>query len=178
MLDSPPTGTKLVPIREHRTLQAAPRRIWELLTTKEGFSSWWAPEGFVLTVEVFDPRTGGRIDLQYEEAGAARNPAWAAELRAKGQETSFAARGTFTEVEYCRRVAFRQTLDFGRPGAKQEYRMSAELTSVPGGRTRLALVSEATSSKHWKLLGAANLRAQLDRLAVQCESKPDRTSRV
>lgn len=126
----------------------------------------------MLTVGAFELWTGGRIELGYEEPGAAHSPEWGAELRAKGQATSFVARGAFSLVEPPSRIAFAQELDFGRPGAKTEYRLTAELDPAPEGRTRVVLVAEGTPSKHWTLLGRANLRAQLDRLRARCESPP------
>lgn len=168
-MDAPPPGSKLVALTEERVLSASPSRTWALWATRSGFESWWAPEGFVLTIQALEVRVGGRIDLRYEEVGAARNPAWAGELRAKGQGTSFTARGYFTEVEPLRRLGFRQELDFGRAGKPQEYQLTAEFSSVEGG-TRVRLTAEASPTKHWALLGRSNLKGQLERLARAVEA--------
>ena len=41
---SPPDRTMKAVVIE-RTYQARVEELWELWTTKEGFESWWAPEG-------------------------------------------------------------------------------------------------------------------------------------
>ena len=41
-----------------RTYEATAQELWELWTTKEGFESWWGPEGF--RVEVDERGNAGR----------------------------------------------------------------------------------------------------------------------
>jgi len=42
-----------------RTLRAPIEEIWSLWTTKDGFESWWGPEGFRVEVHQLDARAGG-----------------------------------------------------------------------------------------------------------------------
>ncbi len=106
---------------------------------------------------------GGSLVFRYEEAGSRDHPEWRSRMEAAGLSTSWSARGTFTELVPPRRIAFRQQLDFGRSARPLEYRLSAELT--PEGRgTTVALVAASEPTRHWRLLGEANLRGQLDRL--------------
>ncbi len=42
-----------------RTVTATPERVWELWTTPEGISRWWAPDGFRTDVTTLDLRPGG-----------------------------------------------------------------------------------------------------------------------
>jgi uncharacterized protein YndB with AHSA1/START domain len=168
VLDETSAGAQqLVSVTAERAFRVAPRPLWTLWTTKEGLSSWWAPEGFVMEITALDVRPGGAIDFRYEDAATARDPRWKEELRSKGQSTSWEARGTFLAVDPVRLLAFRQFLDFGPKAKSQEYRMSATFREE-GSTVHVLLKAEAPGSKHWAFLGRANLEAQLERLARLC----------
>src|SRR4051794_27706480 len=47
-----------------RTFRASVEELWELWTTKEGFESWWPPEGFRTEVHTIEARPNGK--LRYE----------------------------------------------------------------------------------------------------------------
>jgi uncharacterized protein YndB with AHSA1/START domain len=160
--DSPRRG-RLAPLTATRIVVAPLARVWTLCTTKPGLESWWAPDGFVLSVERIEVRVGGRVEFRYEEAAAARDPKWRAELEARGQGTSWTARGTFTVVEPGARFEFHQRLDFGHGRPPQEYRHRIEMRPQEDA-TLVVSRAEAPASKHWALLGKANLAGQLDRL--------------
>lgn len=166
-------ASELESLTEERVLVADARRVWTLWTTEAGLTSWWAPEGLVLTVRRLEPRVGGRIDLSYDEAGATTNPDWARQVRQTGQPTGFEARGVFTVCSAPREIAFSQNLDFGRAGRTQEFRIAAELIPM-GNRTRVLVTAQSSASKHWTLLGRANLRGQLERLSRAAQGPVDR----
>jgi len=44
-----------------RTYRAAVEELWELWTTKEGFESWWGPEGFRAKVHAIEARGNGKL---------------------------------------------------------------------------------------------------------------------
>ena len=44
-----------------RTYAATAEEVWDLWTTKTGIESWWGPEGFTVTVNSIDLRTGGEL---------------------------------------------------------------------------------------------------------------------
>ena len=44
-----------------RTYRARVEELWELWTTKEGFESWWGPEGFRVEVHALEARVGGTL---------------------------------------------------------------------------------------------------------------------
>ena len=163
VLDDVPGRGRAASLSTQRRVAAGSARVWTQCTTKRGLESWWAPEGIVLTVEAVEVRTGGRIEFQYEEAAAARDPRWKAEVEAKGQGTSWTARGTFTVVEPDRRLEFRQRLDFGRGRPLQDYRHFLEFRAEDDA-TVIVSRAEAPASKQWSLLGMSNLIGQLERL--------------
>src|SRR5581483_11632459 len=50
------------PVRfERRYENAEVQDLWELWTTKEGFESWWGPQGFRVQVHKLDLREGGEL---------------------------------------------------------------------------------------------------------------------
>jgi hypothetical protein len=50
--------------REAQWCRASADELWEMWTTKEGFGSWWAPEGFRAEVHSIEARVNGK--LHYE----------------------------------------------------------------------------------------------------------------
>ena len=44
-----------------RTYRASIEDVWALWTTKEGFESWWGPQGFRSEVHELDARVGGAL---------------------------------------------------------------------------------------------------------------------
>jgi uncharacterized protein YndB with AHSA1/START domain len=44
-----------------RTYRAPAAELWALWTTKDGFESWWGPEGFRVEVDVIEARPGGAL---------------------------------------------------------------------------------------------------------------------
>lgn len=44
-----------------RTYRARVEDVWDLWTTKEGFESWWGPEGFRVEVHALEARAGGTL---------------------------------------------------------------------------------------------------------------------
>ena len=44
-----------------RTYRASADELWELWTTKEGFESWWPPEGFRAVVHAVEARVNGKL---------------------------------------------------------------------------------------------------------------------
>jgi uncharacterized protein YndB with AHSA1/START domain len=91
-----------------RVYAAAPEELWSLWTTKEGFESWWGPEGFRADVHTIEPRQGGT--LHYDMVAA--TPEMEAAMRSMGQPTSTACRGHFSEFAPYARLALTQVIDF------------------------------------------------------------------
>lgn len=96
-----------------RTYRASVQELWELWTTKEGFESWWGPEGFRVEVHEIDPCIGGT--LHYDMIADA--PEVIAEMKKMGQPLSHATRGKFSELKVHQRLALTHVIDF-LPGVK------------------------------------------------------------
>lgn len=96
-----------------RTYRATVQELWDLWTTKDGFESWWGPEGFRVEVHELDARVGGQ--LRYDMIADA--PEMIAEMKKHGQPISHATRGTFTELAPHSRLVLTHIIDF-LPGVK------------------------------------------------------------
>src|SRR6185436_16234688 len=96
-----------------RTYRARIDEVWDLWTTKEGFESWWGPEGFRVEVHAIDPREGGA--LHYDMIADA--PEQVAAMQRMGHPISHETRGRFAEVRPRERLAITHVIDF-LPGVK------------------------------------------------------------
>src|SRR5215510_4745076 len=76
-----------------RTYRARVEELWDLWTTKEGFESWWGPEGFRVEVHALEAREGGR--LHYDMIADA--PEAIAAMKEMGQPTSHKTHGRYSE---------------------------------------------------------------------------------
>ena len=91
-----------------RTYRATVEELWALWTSKEGFESWWGPEGFRVEVHTMDARVGGA--LHYDMIADAQEQI--AAMRRMNQPVSHETRGTFTELKPFERLAITHVIDF------------------------------------------------------------------
>lgn len=91
-----------------RSYRATAQELWELWTTKEGFASWWGPEGFRVEVHTLEARVGG--SLRYDMIADA--PEMVAEMAKMDRPGSHETRGIFTELKPFDRLAVTHKIDF------------------------------------------------------------------
>ena len=82
--------------------------MWALWTTKDGFESWWGPEGFRVDVHELDARVGGALDYDM----IADAPAQVEAMKRMGQAVSHKTHGTFTELRPRERLVLTHIIDF------------------------------------------------------------------
>ena len=90
-----------------RTYRAKVGELWELWTTKQGFESWWGPDGFRVEVHALEARLGGT--LHYDMI--ADSPEMIAVMKQMGRPTSSEARARFTEIRLHERLAITSVID-------------------------------------------------------------------
>ena len=111
-----------------RTYRASVEELWALWTTKDGFESWWGPDGFRVEVHELDARLGGT--LRYDMIADA--PEAIAAMKAMGQPLSHKTHGTYTALDPHRRLELTHVIDF-LPGVKPyDSKMVMEL--FPSGK--------------------------------------------
>lgn len=142
-----------------RTFRASLKDVWELLTTKEGFESWWGPEGFRTEVERFELRPGGQLRYTMTATG----PGQIAYMKNAGMPLAIAAKATITVVDPPRRLAYTHLADF-IPGVEPyEISETVELEATGDG-VHLRVTLDAMHDDVWTARSVAGWESQLEKL--------------
>jgi uncharacterized protein YndB with AHSA1/START domain len=150
------TRSKVVIERSYR---ARPAEIWDLWTTKEGFESWWGPEGFRVEVHAIEARQGGL--LHYDMIADA--PEQIEAMKRMGHPISHGTRGRFTEVRPHERLAITHVIDF-LPGVKP-YESTMVLELFPSGDSvRMVVTLEPMHNEEFTRMSTEGFTSQLGKL--------------
>ncbi len=142
-----------------RTLHASSKEVWDLLTTKDGFASWWGPEGFTTEVQVLDLRPGG--ELRY--VMTATGPDQIAYMKNAGIPLAVAAQATLTAVDPPSRLAYRHVVDFIPDVKSYEISEMVELAATGDG-VHMTVTLEAMHDDVWTARSVAGWEGQLVKL--------------
>jgi uncharacterized protein YndB with AHSA1/START domain len=145
-----------------RTVSATPEEVWKLWTTPEGIASWWAPEGFTVTVQKLELVPGG--DLWYTMTATA--PAQIEFMQNAGMPLANASRKTFLEITAPSHLKFSSLFDFIPGMTPYEAETTIELQATPQG-TRIVETMEPLHDEEWTqrlTMGRANELENLVRL--------------
>lgn len=149
-------GAKIVVERSYR---AKLEEIWELWTTKDGFESWWGPQGFRVEVHALEARVGGA--LRYDMI--ADSPEMIAAMKQMGQPTSHATRSSFTELKLHERLVLTNVIDF-LPGVEPyENKIAVDFSAV-GERVRMVVTLEGMHSEEFTKMQLEGFTSQLTKL--------------
>lgn len=144
-----------------RTYRATPQELWDLWTTKEGFESWWGPEGFRVEVHALEARNGG--PLHYDMI--ADTPEMVKAMRDMGWEASHKTRGWYEEMEPTRRLVLKHVIDFVPGVTPYENTIVAEFLPT-GEHTRMVVTLHRMHDDHMseqQKLGFTSQLTKLDR---------------
>jgi len=148
-----------------RHIPTTRERVWQLWTTPEGISSWWAPEGFRTDVEQLELRVGG--DLIYTMTAVA--PEQIAFMEQYGMPLATQSRKVFTEVAGPDRLGYRSLIDFVPDHEPYEQLTEIDLVEVEGG-TRVVMRMEPLHDDIWTERLVAGRTNELENLAHLVES--------
>jgi uncharacterized protein YndB with AHSA1/START domain len=111
-----------------RTYRVPVAKLWALWTTKDGFESWWGPEGFRVEVEVIEARLGGALvyDMIAETA----------EALATGCAPSQRSRSRFVDFQMHERLKLVDLTNTGAPIRDQAVEVAFH---TAGGRTTMVV---------------------------------------
>jgi uncharacterized protein YndB with AHSA1/START domain len=127
-----------------RTIAAPLARVWELWTTPEGISRWWAPDGFRTDVTQLDLEPGGALVYTMTAVGAEQ----IAFMEQHGMPLATQSRKRFTEVVEPTRLAYRSLIDF-----VPDHEPYEQLTIVDfqpdGDGTRVTMQVEGLHDEVW-----------------------------
>lgn len=110
-----------------RVYRASLQDVWDLWTTKDGFESWWGPEGFRGDVHEIDARPGGV--LRYDMA--ADTAEMVAAMADAGRPPSHPVTSRFSVCEPQTRLVLTSMIDF-LPGV-EPYENDITVTFAPLG---------------------------------------------
>ncbi|WP_010587524.1 SRPBCC family protein [Schlesneria paludicola] len=142
-----------------RTYTAAVKELWELWTTKEGFESWWGPEGFRAEVRALDARQDGT--LHYDMI--ADSPEMVAAMKQMGRPASHEGRATFTVFAPHDRLSITSLIDF-LPGVKP-YESTIKVEFFPSGTTvRMVVTLDPMHNEEFTQMQKEGFASQLSKL--------------
>lgn len=147
------------PIILERTYPATARELWDLWTTKDGFESWWGPDGFRAEVHTLDAKVGGV--LHYDMIAATSEMIDA--LAEMGRPASHPTRARFTELEPPRRLVITNTIDFLPGVASYETTITVELIEL-GDTTRMVVILSPLHDAEFSQMQGEGMGSQLGKL--------------
>jgi uncharacterized protein YndB with AHSA1/START domain len=142
------------------TVPAAVETVWQLWTTPEGISQWWAPDGFRTDVTHLDLQPGG--ELVYTMT--ATEPAQVAFMKDNGMPLSTESRKTFTEIDSPSRLGYQSLVDFVPGHEPYEQLTVVTLEPVDGG-THVVMQVEPLHDEVWTERLIAGRTNELENLA-------------
>jgi uncharacterized protein YndB with AHSA1/START domain len=143
-----------------RTYHADPEDLWDLWTTKEGFESWWGPEGFRADVHLIEARPDGA--LHYDMV--ADTPQMVETMTRMGQPSSTACRGAFSEFKPHERLALTQIIDFLPGVAPYDSVMRVDFYKVVDGRVRMVVELSHMHDEQFTQMQRMGFTSQLTKL--------------
>ena len=147
------------PIVLERTYDASLEDVWSLWTTKEGFESWWGPEGFSVEVNELDLRPGGALVYTMTATGAEQ----AEFMKRAGMPLSTKTRITYVEVVPREKLAYLNTADFIPGVAPYDTGTTVSFTKASNG-VRMTITIDPMHDEVWTGRMAAGWEGQLGKL--------------
>ena len=142
-----------------RTYRASLEEIWNLWTTKQGFESWWGPQGFRADVHTLEARDGGT--LHYDMV--ADSPEMVEAMKKMGQPPSHAVRATFSAIRPQTHLAIINVIDFLPGVAAYESTIDVAL-SAAGDKVRMVVTLDGMHSEEFTGMQKEGFTSQLTKL--------------
>jgi uncharacterized protein YndB with AHSA1/START domain len=153
------TATARARFSIERSYAASIHEAWALWTTKAGIESWWAPEGFDVTVTSLDLRPDGQ--LVYLMTATA--PEQVAFMTQAGMPVTTECRVTYTDISPPGRLAYKTLADFVPDVTPYEVATVVELRSTAEG-VKLVITFDAMHDDLWTERARAGHESQMRKL--------------
>lgn len=153
-----PSGSKAKVVVE-RTYRATLKDVWDLWTTKDGFESWWGPQGFRAEVHELDARVGGA--LHYDMI--ADTPEMIAAMKQMGQAESHATHSRFSVLKPHERLVLTSVIDFIPGVAAYESDIAVDFFST-GTNVRMVVTLDGMHSEQFTKMQEEGFTSQLTKL--------------
>ena len=142
-----------------RAYQASVEELWELWTTKEGFESWWGPEGFRAEVHAIEARVNGK--LHYDMI--AETPEMIEAMKQLGLPRSHENRARFSEFKPYERLLLTHIMDF-LPGVKPYESIILVEFFQTGDAVRMVTTIHPQHNDEFTRMAAEGFTSQLTKL--------------
>ena len=142
-----------------RTYRAGVEELWALWTTKDGFESWWGPEGFRTDVHVLEARPGGALEYDM----VADTPETIAAMRAMGEAVSHATRGTYAEFRPLQHLRLVHIIDFIAGVDPYETMIDVDF-SAAGDQARMVVTLHPHLDPEWTRMSLEGFTSSLTKL--------------
>ena len=153
------TAAPVTPIVLTRSYRATVEQLAELFTTKDGFESWWGPDGFRVEVHALEARTGGR--LHYDMIADAADKV--AAMKSMGQPISHGTTATFSVFDPPRRLELTHVVDVVAGVTPYESRVLVEFLQE-GAIARMTITLWPMHDPMWTEMALAGWTSQLTKL--------------
>ncbi len=143
-----------------RIYSAQVQDLWDLWATKDGFESWWGPQGFRVDVHVLEPRQGGA--LHYDMV--ADTDEMVAAMAELGRPASHETRGTYSQFDPLDRLVLTHIIDF-LPGVEPyDSVIAVDFTALPGDRARMVVTLSPMHDDETTAMQKEGFLSQLSKL--------------
>jgi uncharacterized protein YndB with AHSA1/START domain len=152
-------GQTQAPVVIERTYAAGVEDLWALWTTKDGFESWWGPQGFRVEVHELEARAGGalRYDMIADAAEAI------AAMKSMGQPLVHATHGVYAQFRPHERLSLVHVIDF--IDGVEPYEVAIDVEFIPlGDRARMVVTLQPHRDPHWTKMSVQGFTSQLGKL--------------
>ncbi len=140
-----------------RSYAATVEELWSLWTTKEGFESWWGPQGFRVEVHALEPRW--TACSSYDMIADA--PEAVAAMKQMGQPISHSTKGRFAEFQPApRRLTLVHLIDFIQGVEPYDSKIEVEF-SAAGDKARMVVTLHPHLDPHWTKMSSLGFASQL-----------------
>lgn len=144
---------------ERRYENAQVRDLWSLWTTREGFESWWGPQGFRVAVHKLDLRPGGELVYDMIASG----PEQIEFMKKANMPLSHTTRARFGAIDPLRRLELVHVIDFVPGMQPYENQIRVEFSSERGA-ARMTITVEAHSTPEWTQRATLGMESQLTKV--------------
>jgi uncharacterized protein YndB with AHSA1/START domain len=152
-------ASKETKILIERSYPAPVSELWDLWTTKEGFESWWGPQGFRVEVTTLEAKKDGVLKYMM----IADSPEMIQAMRSQGQPIAHGVRSTFSVWEPQRSLTLSNLIDF-LPGVTP-YLSDIEVTFTQLSHgTNMIVALSAMHDAQFTEMQQAGFKSQLSKL--------------
>ena len=142
-----------------RTYKATLDEVWSLWTTKDGFESWWGPQGFRAAIHELDPRVGGTLHYSM----IADTPEMIAEMKKMKVAPTHGVRSRFTELNPKTRLVLTNVIDFLPGVTAYESDIQVDLTTI-GNSVRMVVTLDGMHDEKFTGMQKEGFTSQLTKL--------------